>query len=243
MYPTRWLIALGLGAFALGLFLNMPLHMLLSPVPLDRWGIAVQETSGSLLAGEARLATKSGTLNVDWTLRPWHLFVLQFRADWHARLDDIKAAGQLGLAPWGGSVVVARAEIPANSLDALLRQWRAGVDQPLTVDGLTLSLWPTGKLRDAGGELAWGGGMLRVSGRESITMPSLLGLVRRDAAVIEAVVVADNDRENVLARARYDTQTKELHLVLLQRGADLLGQKASSRPADTAVFEMKQTFP
>lgn len=243
MYPTRCLIAAGVLAFLLGLALHMPARFALSALPLNAQGVVLQGASGSLVEGEARLASTGGPFRVTWDLQGWRLFLLQLAADWKVDAMNLKADGRLALAPWGGSLQVGHLELTARGISQWAGQWQAGVDQPLTGRGLHASFSLAGRVRDAGGLLAWGPGVLNIAGRAPVSLPALRGRLGREEAVVVLQVDGEGAPEQSLAFGRFDTEMRELHLGLLQRGAELLGQRMAPRPPETVVFEMKQTFP
>lgn len=243
MYPRRWLIVSGLGAFVLGLLLCAPARLLVSMLPLERWALVPQAASGTLLAGDVRLHAGAGPLYLSWRLQPVHLLALSVRADWRAELDGMQADGQLDIAPWRARLDVQRADIDVSAAGRLLAPWRASVDQPLAFRQVVLAVAPSGLLRAADGRASWGPGALRVEGRPPRAMPALRGRLQPDGVVAELVIDSETAPGETLASVRYDTSTRELHVTLFQRGADLLGQPASPpRAPGTAVFEMRQSF-
>lgn len=242
MYPTRWLIAAGVLAFLLGLALYMPARFALAALPLNGAGLVVQGASGSLSNGEARLASTGGPFRVAWDLEGWRLLLLQLAADWKVDARELRAEGHGAVAPWGGSMTIARLDLSARGISQWTGQWQAGVDRPLAGRDLHLSFSPTGRARDASGALAWGPGTLTLAGRPPVQVPALRGRLLREEAVLVLQVDGENAPGQELAFGRFDTEAREMQLALLQRGAGLLGERMPARSPETVVFEMKQAF-
>lgn len=243
MYPRRWLIASGLGAFVLGLLLCAPARLFVSALPLGAWSMSLQGASGSLLDGEAALVTRAGPLHVTWRVRPAVLLLARVQLDWQGAMGGVHAVGGMSISPLGGRLVVNRADADAAAVSRMLAPWRAQLDQPLALRQAAIAVGFSGAVRQADGLVSWGPGVLRVEGRTPLALPALRGRVRQDGESVELLVDSERAPEAVLSRVRYDTRDRELHFVLLQRGADLLGQPSSpARSPETAVFEMRQTF-
>lgn len=243
MYPRRWLIASGLGAFALGLLLCAPARLLVSALPLDAWSMSLQGASGTLLAGEAGLATRAGPLHITWRVRPAAMLLLRVEMDWQGVMDGVQVEGRVGVSPLGGRLDIHRADVVATAMSRMLAPWRAQVDQPLALRRVLLAVGFSGLVRTAEGLVSWGPGTLRVDGRTPIELPALRGRVQQDGDSVEVLVDSERAPDQVLSRARYSGRDQELHVVIYQRGADLLGQpSAAARPPETVVFEMRQTF-
>lgn len=243
MYPRRWLIASGLGAFVLGLLLCAPARLLVSALPLDAWSMSLQGTSGTVLAGDAALATRAGLLHVAWRVRPAALLLLRVQVDWQGTMEGAQAEGGVSVSLLGGRLDIHRADVEAAAMSRMLAPWRAQVDQPLALRRAALAVGFSGLVRAVDGLVSWGPGALRVEGRTPLQLPALRGRLRQDGESVELLVDSERAPDEVLSRARYDTRDRELHVVLYQRGADLLGQpSAAARPPETPVFEMRQAF-
>lgn len=241
MYPRRLLIGIALGAFLLGLLWGLPARFLVPALGLERASITVETVSGTITRGGLR-ATRAGVPVVaGWELQAWRLCLLQLSAAWKLDFGGATADGQLVLAPWGGGLNVGKADVPAATLNRWTQRWRARVTEPLVAREIAVALSPTGSVREAAGTAAWGPGELKVAGRPPLAIPALRGRLQPVDGGMEFVVDGESAPGQVLARASYDAQTAELHVVLLQRGADLLGMRArNGRDPDTAVFEMRQ---
>lgn len=243
MYPRRWLIASGLGAFVLGLLLCAPARLLISALPLDAWSMSLQGASGTLLAGEAGLVTRAGPLHITWRAHPAAMLLLRVEMDWQGVMDGVQADGRVAVSPLGGRLDIHRADVVAAAISRMLAPWRAQVDQPLALRRVMLAVGFSGLVRAAEGLVSWGPGTLRVDGRTPIELPVLRGRVQREGDSVELLVDSERSPEEALSLTRYDTRSRELHVVLYQRGTDLLGQpSAAARPPETVVFEMRQAF-
>lgn len=243
MYPRRWLVTLGLAAFLLGLLAHMPARLLLKAVPLERGGLVLQDASGTLLAGEARLRAGSGPLRLGWTLQPARLLMFQAALDWDAGFRDARAAGALGIAPWGRYLRVDRADVPAAVINTWLVRWRARVDQPLAARDLRLAFGPGDGVQEAAGLLAWGPGSLTVNERAPVAVPALRGRLARTDAGAELLIDGEREPGEPLARVVLDTVAGELGADVLQRGLQVLGQATGApRPPDTVVFSLRQAL-
>lgn len=242
MYPRRLLIGIALGAFLLGLLWGMPARFLVPALGLERAGIVVESVSGTITHGGLR-ATRAGVpLVAGWKLQLWRLCLLQLSAEWVLDFGGAAADGRLALAPWGASLAIARGDVPAATLSRWMQRWRATVTEPLVLRGIAVALTPTGTVRQAAGTAAWGPGEVQVAGRPApLAMPALRGRLQRVDDGLEFVVDGESAPGQALARAGYDDQAAEVHVVLLQRGADLLGMRArNGRDPETPVFEMRQ---
>lgn len=205
--------------------------------------MSLRGASGTLLAGEAGLATRAGPLHLTWRIRPAALLLLRAEMNWQGVMNGVQAEGGMAVSPLGGRLVVHRADVDAGAMSRMLAPWRAQVDQSLALRRAELAVGFSGLVRSADGLLNWGPGTLRVDGRAPLALPALRGRLRQDGESVELLVDSERAPEEALSRTRYDARSRELHVVLYQRGADLLGQpSAAGRAPETPVFEMRQAF-
>lgn len=241
MYPSRLLITAGILAFAISLVVLAPLSWLLKLAPA---GVAqrVSAPSGTLWQGSARLALGSAPMLVSWDAHPARLLLLTASADWTASGDGLNAAGAVSAAPWGYRLQVERGELGPERIGRLFASSKAVIDQPLTFRALDLDLAPGGRLDAATGRLAWGPGTVSVGGRpEPLAVPALRGQIRDVDGKLRLVVDGESEPGGMLATLDIDLAARNLHLLISQRAARLVGAAPDSpKPPDEAFFELRQ---
>ena len=241
MLPTRWLVALGLGAFVLGLLVHLPARLVLEPLAERLPGLALRAASGTVLAGSAELATAPEGARLDWNFRPRDLLLLSVGVDWQWQQGQSRASGTLSRSPLGLRLRVDEGDLAPPQLNRVLARWQARTGTPLAVRNLDVALGAGGVIRRAEGRAQWAGGRVTVGARQPVDLPALRGVLSSQGAIAELVVDGETAPGEPLATVTVDSVSGELHARVFQRGATLLGKAAATgRAPDTVVFELRQ---
>lgn len=241
MYPRRLLIVTGVLAFLASLLVLMPVRVALAMLP---GALAVQAPAGTLLDGQATVVSGGETLRIGWRLRPAWLLTLGVGGQWSVTgADGLAADGSLVRRPWGASIAVGQARVPAGFLNRHLRLAGVTVDQPLLVRDLSVSGAPGVAVRTASGRLAWGPGTLRWRQQQpdTVSLPALRGVVSAADGSLQILVDGENAPGETLASARLDPVSGEYHLVVTREAAPLLGRPLQADAASgSPLFEVRQ---
>lgn len=241
MYPRRLLVAAGILAFVVSLAVLAPVSWMLRLAP-EAFAQRITDAGGTLWRGSARVAMRSGPVLVSWDSHPARLLLLTISADWTATGSDLAASGSIGAAPWGYRLQIERGELGPDRLGRIVTGTRVVIDRPLSVQGLDLEIAPGGRIDAADGRLGWGPGTVQVAGRaEPLAVPVLRGLVRAVDGRLRVLVDGESEPGGMLATLDIDPEARDMHLLVSQRAARLVGAApASPRAPDDAFFELRQ---
>lgn len=241
MYPRRGLIALGIVAFIVSVAALVPARLLIAALPASS-ALRITDPSGTLWQGQAQIATSRGAYSVSWDLHPWQLLLLGAAGDWQVTSDGVTAEGGVVLRPWGHSLIVRRAELSGARLAQMFSRSGLAVDQSLLVRDVEVSRARDGQVRSAEGVLAWGPGTVRLRDRpDPLSVPALHGRLEASEGNLRMVVDGEPMPGQTLATLDADFRTGELHAVVLQRAADMLGlAEKGRRPHESTLVELRQ---
>lgn len=241
MYPRRLLIVIGVLAFLASLLVLMPVRVAVAMLP---GALPVQAPAGSLLDGQVTVVGAGETLRIAWRLQPAWLLTLGVGGQWSVTAaDGLAADGSLVRRPWGTTVAVVQARLPAGFLNRHLRGAGVTIDQPLMVRDLRVAGRPGAAVRAASGRLAWGPGTLRWREQQpdAVSLPALRGVLSADDGSLQLLVDGEKAPGETLLSARLDPVGGEYHVVVTRQAAPLLGRPLQpGASSGSPLFEVRQ---
>lgn len=241
MYPRRSLIILGLLTFLASLVAFVPARLAIAvlPVPPE---LKIVDPAGSLWHGQARIATVHGQYAVSWDLQAWRLLLLGLGGSWQVSATDMSAQGHLILRPWALELRINQGELAGSRLARIFSGPGMTIDQPLRLQGVAISAAWRGEAISAQGRCAWGPGSVQVANRPApLAVPALRGQFAVADGKFRLVVDGEPAPGQTLATADADFRADEMHLVILQRAAEMVGWLGKGqRPPDTPFIELRQ---
>ena len=243
MYPGRRLIVLGALAFLCSLLAFLPARLALAVIPASP-ALQISAPAGSLWHGSARIVTASAGYDVSWDLQSWRLLVLGIGGDWRVSSAGLSAEGSVVVHPWGRKLVVAQAELAGPRLAQMFSRSAVTIDQPILCRDVAIAVAASGEVTAARGQCSWGPGTVKVASRpQPMAVPALHGRLEQVDGNLRLVVDGEPAPGETIATADADFRKGELHLVVLQRAADVVGfaEKGQRPPATTR--RCSQTLP
>lgn len=241
MYPQRLLIALGLAAFLGSLVVLAPVRPVLGWLPQ---GIThnVTDAGGRVSEGFLRLQGQAGEVALRWQLQPGWLAALALGGQWQAEGPGLRAEGDFLFWPWRYRLDVRDGELAPDRIARLSGSLGLTLDQPLRLQGVSLSGTPGVGVSSVDGVLAWGPGQVSVSGRPApLSVPALHGNLETQEGVMRLDVEDQGNPGQTLATAEVDRAAGTLRAALLVRGANLFGLPAQPGQApDKPFVELSQ---
>lgn len=241
MYPRRSLIVLGLLAFLASLVAFVPARLVLVVLPVSPM-LKIVDPAGSLWHGRARIATVHEQYAVSWDLQAWRLLLLGLGGNWQVSATDMSAQGHLILRPWALELRINQGELAGSRLARIFSGSGMTIDQPLRLQGVAISADWRGEAISAQGSCAWGPGSVQVANRPApLAVPALRGQFAVVDGKLRLVVDGEPAPGQTLATADADFRADEIHLVILQRAAEMVGWLSKSqRPPGTPFIELRQ---
>jgi len=239
MYPHRLLISIGLAAFIGSLVVFAPLRLLVGWLP-ETSPLRSAQVEGTLLEGRLQSMAAGGPVVWRWHVQPAWLLTLGLAGEWQLDGAELKAAGRFVVRPWRFSISAKTGELSAVRVGRMFGSAGIEADQPVYFRDVVLAGWVGGGISAVKGGLVWGPGDVRLRNRElPLALPALRGRLHTSDGQAMLVVDSENAPDVPLATATLDLQTRDLYVVVLQRGARLVGA-GGNLPDDKPAFELRQ---
>ncbi len=228
-------------AFLASLVAFVPARLALAVLPVPPM-LKIVDPAGSLWHGQARIATVHGQYAVSWDLQPWQLLLLGLGGSWQVSATDTSAQGHLILRPWALELRIKQGKVAGSRLARIFSSSGMTIDQPLRLQGVAISAGWRGEVISAQGSCAWGPGSVPVANRPApLAVPALRGQLAAADGKLRLVVDGEPAPGQTLATANIDFRKNELHLVVLQRAAEMVGWVGKGqRQPETPLVELRQ---